>query len=68
MDFVFLNLHVLGVLDGLEAVLNEDVSVQELLCFDFVQPFLDFAEFLFQDVVDNVGHCVLVHSEVGRVL
>lgn len=36
MDFIFLGMHVFGVLNGLIAIFCEDIQVEQLLCLYFI--------------------------------
>ena len=65
MDFVFFLKHVLVVLDSLETKFNEDVAVQQLFSFYFVQFLLNFAYIFFEDFVDKEVYSVLVDSEIS---
>ena len=62
---LLLSVHVLEVLDGVEAELSEGVEVQNLFILDLLESLLDLIAPLLEDAAQNEVHSVILQSKIS---
>ncbi len=64
MEFMFFNMHVFCVFDGLMTVLDEDIQVEEFFIFNFLHSSLDLWDIQFEYLGDQIINCNLLDTKV----
>lgn len=64
MNFIFFDVHSLAVLYRIQAKFYENIQIEELFSFDFVQFLLDILDFTLENFIQNEVYSVMKNTKV----